>query len=662
MTFLAPLFLLGAIAVAMPFWLHRLQVQSSDRRPFSSAMLLETTDQRVHVQKKLRYLVLLALRAALLILIVLAFARPLWTGAKTLPGPPPEGTHVVLIDTSASMGREGVFAAALELARDAIESAPDGAMLQVVAASQDLREVSALSADRGEQLAALQTLRADSTRLDFGRAMTAMDRLAGSLPHPVTLHFVSDLQDSGMPARFSDLVSAHVAVLETHVPAVARTDNWSVDAIRSAAAGIDVVASAAGGDDMTTRIELAIDGAVVGAEQVSGPGTTTVRFGGVDFEPGDNRIRADIATRDDAGIDNQRFLVVRVEPPAPVPLLTSDPVGLPVTYLSAALEADRSGNWLVEPVSVDRFDPRALSRYRWVVVDDVGIITPDNEAALIDFVERGGAMLAFAGQKSADLARLPVLGNAIGAASVGIRNEEFLSVGQADDSHPMLAATDGWYAVRASRTIPVEASLDDEVLVRLDNDEPFLIERRIGRGRVLLVAGGLENEWNDLPVRPVFVTFVVEAARYLSGAGQVERSFTVGDVLPLSIVDGVSGQVIDPDGLDVLSLADTTRAQRIRLDKTGFYEVYTPQGNYTVAVNPDPRESVMTRMAPATLQRWKDAMGGAAEPVESAGAGEAADPVELWHALLLLAALVLIAESVLANVYLAPRPGVELNR
>ncbi len=72
MGFFAPLFLLGALAIALPIWLHRLQTQSSERQPFSSAMLLETTEERVHLQKKLKYLVLLALRIALLLMIALA--------------------------------------------------------------------------------------------------------------------------------------------------------------------------------------------------------------------------------------------------------------------------------------------------------------------------------------------------------------------------------------------------------------------------------------------------------------------------------------------------------------------------------------------------------------------------------------------------------------
>jgi len=85
MGFLAPLFLLGVLAVALPIWLHRLQTQSSVRQPFSSAMLLETTNERVHLQRKLKYLLLLGLRIALLLLIALAFAKPYLARAPTMP-------------------------------------------------------------------------------------------------------------------------------------------------------------------------------------------------------------------------------------------------------------------------------------------------------------------------------------------------------------------------------------------------------------------------------------------------------------------------------------------------------------------------------------------------------------------------------------------------
>ena len=256
MSFIAPLFLLGALAVAVPFWLHRLQTQSSDRKPFSSAMLLETTEQQVHVQKKLKYLVLLALRTALLIVIALAFAKPLWMNPESLPGPGPDGTHLVLVDTSASMSRDGAFEQAISLARQAIDAAPGGAMLQVFVASTAVREESELSADRGVHLAALQGLAPDPSRLEFGHVMTAIDRLAETMPSPVTLHIVSDFQDSGLPARFADMVSSRITTLQVHAPSTRPAVNWSVEAVRETADGVDVVVSGIGSDDMATGVEL----------------------------------------------------------------------------------------------------------------------------------------------------------------------------------------------------------------------------------------------------------------------------------------------------------------------------------------------------------------------------------------------------------------------
>ena len=254
MSFLAPLFLLGALAIAVPFWLHRLQAQSSDRKPFSSAMLLETTEQQVHVQKKLKYLALLALRAALLVFIALAFAKPLWLSPETLPGPGPDGTHLVLVDTSASMGRNGAFDQAISLARQAINAAPGGAMLQLLSADVAVREESGLSVDRGDHLAALQGLAAGSSRLEFGQLMTAIDRLAETVPAPVTLHIVSDFQDSGLPARFADMVTSRIATLQVHAPSTRPAVNWSVEAVRETADGVDVVVSGAGVDDLTTDV------------------------------------------------------------------------------------------------------------------------------------------------------------------------------------------------------------------------------------------------------------------------------------------------------------------------------------------------------------------------------------------------------------------------
>ncbi len=655
MSFLAPLFLAGLLTIAVPFWLHRLQTESSDRKPFSSAMLLEKSEQRVHVRKKLKYLALLALRVLALALLALAFARPIWTSTDALPGATPDGTHLVLIDTSVSMERNDVFDRALSQARSAIDAAPSGAYLQVLAASSELRELTPISVDRDAHKGALGALSPDRARLDFGRAMSAVDRLAESLPPPVVLHLVSDLQDSGLPARFSDLVSPNVNALTIYDVGGGSARNWAIDSIRAAGSNADVVVSGTGTNAETATLILTLNGVPVGDEQVPGAGVTTISFTGLDLEPGDNRLRAELTVSDDLAADNSRYYVVTNDPPMPIPLITMNRGGLPVTYLTAALHSAPDGAYRVEPAVVGNFDPRTLTRHRWVIVDDIGVIDAELEAALTDFVSGGGGLLAFTGARSTTATRVPVIGNTISGASLGPAGEGFLSIGEVDSRHPLLAETQGWYSVNLTQSTPVEAAVADQVLIRLDNGEPFLVERRIGQGRVLLVAGGLENQSNDLPIRPVFVSFMIEAAQYLSGVEQRERAFAAGESLPLSQAGSSSGQVIDPEGRSILALADTTRAQRIPLRKTGFYEVYTRDGEYLVAVNTDPRESRLAPIAAETGQRWAAAMSGAAATEGNVMLDIESQPYELWHVLLLVLALVLILESILANLYLAPR-------
>ena len=76
MGFLAPWFLAGVAAVGLPVWLHLLRKHKTTPLPFSSLMFFERRTQSSIKHRRLRYLVLFTLRTLLILLIVLAFARP----------------------------------------------------------------------------------------------------------------------------------------------------------------------------------------------------------------------------------------------------------------------------------------------------------------------------------------------------------------------------------------------------------------------------------------------------------------------------------------------------------------------------------------------------------------------------------------------------------
>ena len=111
----------------------------------------------------------------------------------------------------------------------------------------------------------------------------------------------------------------------------------------------------------------------------------------------------------------------------------------------------------------------------------------------------------------------------------------------------------------------------------LSDGTPLLLDKQLGEGHVLLLASGLENLTNDLPLHPAFVAFVDRSARYLSGSDRLTGSRVVESFVQLRAaesvqpkVQGASVEVIDPDGKRPLSLSEAATVQSFQLTQAGF--------------------------------------------------------------------------------------------
>jgi hypothetical protein len=128
-TFLSPLFLLGALAAAIPVLLHLLKREPEPRVRFAAVRLLKHAPVEYTERRRIRELLLLALRVAALVLLALAFARP-FLASGAAPGS--AGVTIVALDTSYSMSAPGAFAHAKQLARAAVDRVPSGDLVGVV--------------------------------------------------------------------------------------------------------------------------------------------------------------------------------------------------------------------------------------------------------------------------------------------------------------------------------------------------------------------------------------------------------------------------------------------------------------------------------------------------------------------------------------------------
>src|SRR5207244_7486249 len=97
LSFLAPVFLAGAFAAAVPIILHLLKREPEPRVKFAAVKLLKNAPVELTEKRRLRELILLALRVAALVLLALAFARPFLASGAALGS---DRVTIIAVDTS----------------------------------------------------------------------------------------------------------------------------------------------------------------------------------------------------------------------------------------------------------------------------------------------------------------------------------------------------------------------------------------------------------------------------------------------------------------------------------------------------------------------------------------------------------------------------------
>ena len=263
--FLAPLFLLGLIAIGAPLWLHRVARANPVQHPFPSLMLLEASETQRTAKRTLRYWLLLLARIALLTALAFAFAAPIWRRQAALPTAVETQLHAILIDASLSMQRGEQWERALAQAQEVLESVryPDQVMVVRAAGRRmDVIQEPITARHAGAVRATLRSLQPSVERVDFGYAMSTAEQWLRKPRPPVVLHVISDFQRSGAPLRFADLGPPSGSRIVMHDVAVPSNANVWIEAatLNTGARGITVKVASTAGSAPRRTVVLTIDG------------------------------------------------------------------------------------------------------------------------------------------------------------------------------------------------------------------------------------------------------------------------------------------------------------------------------------------------------------------------------------------------------------------
>ncbi len=666
MGFLAPWFLGGLAVLGLPVYIHLLRQYKQTPVPFSSLMFFERRTQSSIKHRRLKYLLLFALRCLFVFLLVLAFSRPFVK--SSVAANVVSGKRVVLaLDNSFSMRQGGHFAQAKKDALDAVQSLGDGDRGQVITFGGAAKLITEMTNDKQALRGAIQAIEVGDDASSYSELSRVLRSTAESLKSDITAEVFTDLQRSSWPASFSDARLDPGTKLNIHSYSDKATPNFTVESVDAPRRVFDTkkvrtLATIAGFNtpEATRTVTLVANGKTLESKQVKVPanGRATAEFLTLDAPYGITKCEIRIDSADSFADDDRWLFSVERSDPKPALLVHSNGDSNSTIYVRTAMEAATEAAFTVDSQTPEQASGATLSKYALVILSDTGTIPQRLDDELTKYVGNGGSVLITLGRNAVAGSKLPVAGvQVLQIRTLMPDHERALTVGQLDSSYSSFGHGQSWDGVEflqfAKLTLPQDA--DTRVAARLSDGTPLLVDRRVGEGHVIIFASAFDNVANNLPLQPVWLPFIEQTTHEMGGLGSARTNYRVGSYADLRTIQerNVPVEIIGPDNQRALSLSESAKATTFQFPTQGFYDIRRANGREEMAaVNPDRRESDFTLLTTDTVNLWKNTGVGSGSGTTAASAGNTEERSELWWWVLALLAVLAIAETVVGNRHL----------
>jgi len=699
MAFLAPLFFAALLTFVIPILIHLTQRERKQVVEFPSLMFLEKIPYQSVRRRRIRDWPLLAMRLAAILLIVLAFARPFFDSPNVVlantAGP---REVVILLDRSYSMAYGDRWTRAQAAARQAVQGLTTTDHATLITFGTNAQAEVRATADLSRVTAAIDAAKLSAEATRYAPALKLAQRvLADSTLQTREVVMISDFQRNGW-VRDENLRLPEGTKLTTVPITDAQTSNLTVSNVlpqRSMFSGQERVSVAANVINRGTaaannvQVHLELDGRSVETQTVSvQPGAPA----SVSFQPftlARAFTRGTVRIGDDAlKLDNTFHFVVSPSQRVSVLLVEPSRASREASlYIQKALAIGSAPAFQVDVRQGESVATTDLDRHRVVILNDVAALSAGE--ALKNFVAKGGGLLVVLGERanwgtdSNDL--LPgVPGNVVDRAGRGG------ALAELDFSHPALELfkaprsgnplTARFFRYRAI-TMKPETPGDKEgeqtptrrVIARFDDGAVAMAERKVGSGSVLLWSSTLDNYWNDLALKPVYLPFVHQIVRHLATYEQPANFFTIGEVVDpghllrasgLGMQSGTGAMILTPSGQRIEQSGTPTPVQ---LMQPGFYEVHgrsNQAGTVSLAANLDTAESDLSMLDTQELNAALSGRPGTVNPASADAAVMTPEDQErrqnFWWYLLMAGIALLGAETAISNRMKGPVEGTRI--
>jgi hypothetical protein len=594
--------------MALPVIAHLISRKSSLKKSFPAVKFLISTQGQLASRSRIKDLVLLLLRALILVLIVLIFAKPAVFSFSQKMDKTPVSVAIV-IDNSFSMGYEDNFKRAQDKAQDMIGSLPDGSFAFITALIPDNYNESHL-------LENTRLLRKSINEIELSFSFTDNEErlqdifsyLQNAPTEKKIVALITDFQKNGWSNE--DVRKPWLELIDisngTNSPnhAVSGIDlNYINDSIRVVSRvsnfSNDIVA------ELLTTTQL-------GKQEIrefididpQNSNALEASFTNYDILlPGSGSVQT---THDKLKADDVRYFISNYKEESRILIVDGDPredSRLSETYYLARALETISENAATNITILDNNSilNKDLSDYQLVYLANVGEITPSFAKELEKFVNDGGTVVIFLGNRVSMGSYNALLKNILPGELLSLKEDNLSLIPSSTSIFPK-DITDRTDQIRVEKLFNISIHPESEVLFKTTDDSPFLIKKELGKGNVFMFSSTADTSWNNFSITPVFLPVIKMIHDLPNIKKNKSRHYFVGEPVKIeTIEENDSTVIVDPRGKELKVNIESGEFQNTWLP--GIYRVETDSKlNYSFAVNVDPRESNLEKISIPSIE------------------------------------------------------------
>lgn len=635
----SPWLLTGLVLAAIPILIHIFFRRPHREIPWAATRFLLAATRKQAPRLRLEQWILLAVRVLLLVLVVLALARPRDDRAgdsRAADAKLPPGRQIILVlDASYGMAHaidgESRFDRARAALQEVIDSAQAGDSFQLVrmtnlgrkmVISEPSFQASAVSATLAEQeisfgrAAPLETLQAVEVLLESSTATGPREVVIASDFQEVDWRPTSATRSAWQRVFQSISRQASIALADA---ARAPADNQTITSLElegafpragHVARFSSLIARNSAEPLRNQRVELLIDQLPSSTETVSlAPNQqTTISLEDTLTDPGQHAVEVRLPP-DALPIDNSRFLTVTVKDQLRV-LLVDGKFGAPARqsstyFLERALAPTPSDSARVESdflptiIGESELPTTTLRDFDAIVLSNLQFLTEREIRRLRAFVEAGGGLMIALGDQIRPDAYNRVLAGPEGLLPVTFQTiqgnpanpEQAIAFSTATLEHPIVLPFAGNPGtgletdfVLAYSKISIHPRASVARVLDFESGDPAIVAHEVGMGRVVLLTTSVDLSWGGPwpQIGRSYLPLIHEMLRFAATGSQSARRLRVGEPLTWRIAERIPGLQARLRGP-----GDLTRDLPMRVTPNGsevrFEETMTP-GVYTFSI------------------------------------------------------------------------------